>query len=194
MTNGDVVMSPIDGRPMRQRPPQGQVQSDGTFVINSVTPGRWRVSLGGVQGYIKSIQQGGQEALPWDLEIGSSPTQLKILVGSKFVQLQATISASAAGVEQIAGMLWAASGDPSFQQNFSISAQNSITIRVPPGKYHVCAFAIAQPWMLMQNRALRNALESRCETVDAPEAGSAHVEVPLIPMADLKQILEKIEE
>jgi hypothetical protein len=194
MTNGDVLMNPIDGRPMRQRPPQGHVQSDGTFVINSVTPGHWRVSLGGVQGYIKSIQQGGQEALPWDLEIGSSPTQLKILVGSNFAQLQATISASAAGVEQIAGMLWAASGDPSFQQNFSISAQNSSTIRVPPGKYHVCAFAIAQPWMLMQNRALRNALESRCETVDAPEGGSAHVEVPLIPVADLKQILEKIEE
>ena len=194
MTNGDVLMSPIDGRPMRQRPPQGHVQSDGTFVINSVTPGRWRVSLGGVQGYIRSIQQGGQEALPWDLEIGSSPSQLKILVGNKYAKVEATLSASTTSTEQVAGMLWAANGDPNFLQNFSMNAQNPNTIQVPPGKYHVCAFAIAQPWMLMQNRALRTALESHCETVDASEGASVPVQVPVIPVADLKQILEKIEE
>jgi len=46
----------------------------------------------------------------------------------------------------------------------------------------------------MQNRALRKALESRCETIDAPEGGSARVQLPVIPAADLKQILEKIED
>jgi hypothetical protein len=48
--------------------------------------------------------------------------------------------------------------------------------------------------MLTQNGALRKALESRCETVDAPEGGSARVQVPLIPAADLKQLLEKVEQ
>jgi len=177
-----------------QQPPQGHVQSDGTFVINSVTPGRWRLFLGREPGYIKSVQQGGQEATPWDLEIGSSPSQLKILVGSKFAKVEATLSASTPGAEQIAGVLWTADGDPNFQQNFSTNAQNPNTILVPPGKYHVCAFATAQPWMLMQNRAMRKALESRCETVDAPEDGSARVQLQVIPAADLKQILEKIEE
>jgi hypothetical protein len=194
MTTGDVLMNPIDGRPMMQQPPQGHVQSDGTFVINSVTPGRWRLFLGREPGYIKSVQQGGQEATPWDLEIGSSPSQLKILVGSKFAKVEATLSASTPGAEQIAGVLWTADGDPNFQQNFSTNAQNPNTILVPPGKYHVCAFATAQPWMLMQNRAMRKALESRCETVDAPEDGSARVQLQVIPAADLKQILEKIEE
>jgi hypothetical protein len=195
MTSGEIGMSPIDGRPMMQREPQSKLQSDGTFVISSVTPGRWRLFLGGVQGYIKSVQQGGQEANPWDVEIGSSPSQLKILVGTKFAQVEATLSTSASGGDQISGMLWAASGDPNFQQNFSLNAQNSTTtLNVPPGKYHVCAFATAQPWVLMQNRTLRSALESRCEAVDAPEAGTARVQVPVIPVADLKQILEKIEE
>jgi hypothetical protein len=45
--------------------------------------------------------------------------------------------------------------------------------------------------MLMQNGALRKALESRCETVEVPEGGSARVQVVLIPAADLKQLLEK---
>ena len=195
MTSGEIGMSPIDGRQLMQRPPQSKLQTDGTFVISSVTPGRWRLFLGGVQGYIKSVQQGGQEANPWDVEIGSSPSQLKILVGTKFAQVEATLSTSASGGDQISGMLWAASGDPNFQQNFSLNAQNSTTtLNVPPGKYHVCAFATAQPWVLMQNRTLRSALESRCEAVDAPEAGTARVQVPVIPVADLKQILEKIEE
>jgi carboxypeptidase family protein len=194
MTNGDLRMNPIDGRPMMQPPPPAKVQSDGTFVINSVTPGHWRLFLGGVQGYIKSVQQAGQEATPWDLEIGSSPSQLKILVGAKYAKVEATLSASTDGAGQIAGMLWAADGDPNFQQGFSLNQQNSSTLQVPPGKYHVCAVAIAQPWVLMQNRALRKALESRCETVDAPADGSARVQLPVIPAADLKQILEKIED
>jgi hypothetical protein len=194
MTSGEIGMFPIDGRQLTQRPPQSKLQSDGTFVINSVTPGRWRLFLIGVQGYIKSVQQGGQEANPWDLEIGSSPSQLKILVGTKFAQLEATLSASTEGAGQIAVMLWSAGGDPSFQRSFSLSARNSTTLNVPPSKYHACAFAIAQPWVLMQNHTLRSALESHCETVDAPEGGTARVQLPVIPAADLKQILEKIEE
>jgi hypothetical protein len=194
MTNGDLRMNPIDGRPMMQPPPPAKVQSDGTFVINSVTPGRWRLFLGGVQGYIKSVQQGGQEATPWDLEVGSSPSQLKILVGTKFAKIEATLSASTDGAGQVDGILWAADGDPDSQRGVSLNQQTSSTIQVPPGKYHVCAFAIAQPWVLMQNRALRKALESRCETIDAPEGGSARVQLPVIPAADLKQILEKIED
>jgi hypothetical protein len=189
-----VGMSPLEGRPMMGPPPQAEVQSDGTFLINSIMPGHWRLNVNGMPGYVKSVKQGDQEASPWDLEIGSSASQLKVVVGTKYVQIEATLSASMVGAEQIAGTLWAADGDPSFLQNFSLNAQNSSTIRVPPGKYHVCAFATAQPWMLMQNRTLRRALESRCETVEAPEDGRARVQLPVIPAADLKQMLEKIEE
>jgi hypothetical protein len=194
MNSMRVGMSPLEGRPMMGPPPQAEVQSDGTFLINSIMPGRWRLNVNGMPGYIKSVKQGDQEVSPWDLEIGSSPSQLKILVGTKFAQLEATLSASTEGAGQIAVMLWAAGGDPSFQQALPVNAQNSTTFNVPPGKYHLCAIATAQPWTPMQNHALRSALESRCETVDAPEGGSAHVEVPLIPAADLKQMLEKIEE
>ena len=48
--------------------------------------------------------------------------------------------------------------------------------------------------MLMQNGALRKALESRCETVDAPEGGSVRVQLPIIPASDLQQLLEKIDQ
>ena len=99
-----------------------------------------------------------------------------------------------AGGEPISAILLPASGDPGFQQNVRIMPQNPSTISVPPGRYFACAVAAPQPWMLMQNSAVRKALESRCETVDAPEGGKVRVELPLIPNAELKQLLEKADQ
>ena len=188
-------MNPLDARPMMGPPPQAEVQSDGTFVISSVMPGRWRLNVSGAPGYLKSVRQGDQEVSPWDFEIGSSAVQLKIVVGTKFAQLQATLSTAATGVEPAFAMLWVANGDPQYQQNFPVNPQGSSGMSVPPGKYYVCAFqAAAPPWFLMQNGAMRKALQSHCETVEAPEAGSVRVQLEVIPATDLKQMLEKIEE
>jgi hypothetical protein len=194
MNNLRVMMSPLEGRPMMGPPPQAEVQTDGTFTVNSVIPGRWRLLVNGAPGYIKSVKQGDQEVSPWDLEIGTSPVQLKVVVGTKFAQLEAAPSGPVVGSEPISVVLWPASGDPNFQQNFPLNPQGPSRMTVPPGRYYACAFEAAQPWMLMQNGALRKALESRCETVEAPEGGSARVQVLLIPAADLKQLLEKTDQ
>ena len=169
------------------------MQSDGTFILISVLPGHWRLNVNGAPGYVKSVTQGDQEVSPWDLEIGSSAVQLKVVVGTKYARVEAGLLAPAAGSGPISAILWPASGDPGFHQNFEMISQRPSMISVPPGRYYACAFASSQGWMLMQNGALLKALESRCETVDAPEEGSARVQVPLIPAADLKQLLEKIE-
>lgn len=193
MNNLRVMMNPIEGgRGMIGPPPPAEVQSDGTFIFNSVMPGHWRLFVNGVPGYVKSVMQGDREVSPWDLEIGSSAVQLKVVVGTKFTQAELGLSAPAAGNEPISAILWSASGDPGFQQR-PIS-QTPSTISVPPGRYYACAFATAQPWMLMQNVALRKSLESRCETVDAPEGGSVRVQLPVIPAAELKQLLGKIDQ
>ena len=194
MNNMRVMMNPLELRPTMQQPPQAEVQADGTFTFNSVMPGRWRLIVTSVQGYVKSLRQGDQEVSPWDLEIGPSGGQLKIVVGTKYANVKPALAVPAADGEPITGMIWSANGDPNFIQNLGNNLQNSSTFTVPPGRYYACAFATTQPGMVMQNRALRKALESHCETVDAPEGGSVPIQVPLIPAADLKQILEKIEE
>jgi hypothetical protein len=194
MSSLRVMMNPLENRPMMGPPPQAEVQSDGTFVIRSIMPGRWRLMLSGAPGYLKSVRQGDQEVSPWDFEVGPSGGQLKVVIGTKFAQVEASLPAAPSGSEPVSAILWAASGDPNFAQNIGMSPQGPSKISVPPGKYYACAFAVAQPWMLTQNRALRKALESHCETVEASEEGTARVQVPLIPAADLKQLLEKIEE
>jgi hypothetical protein len=187
-------MNPLEGGPMMSGPPQVEVQSDGTFTVNSVMPGHWRLIFGIPGGYVKSVQQGDRDVTPWDFEIGSSPVQLKIVVGTKFAQIDAALAAGPAGTEPASALIWSANGDPQFQQNMGLNQQGRSRISVPPGKYRACAFALVQTGALMQNRALRKAVESHCETVEASEEGVTQVQLPLIPAADLKQLLDKIEE
>jgi hypothetical protein len=193
MNNVRVIMNPLESRIRMVPQPQAEVQSDGTFILNSVMPGRWQIYLNGVPGYVKSVQQGDRDVSPWDFETGPSAVQLKIVVGARYARVDVLL-AGAAGSEPISAILWPVSGDPRFQQNVGMISQGPSTISVPPGRYYACAFATAQLWVLMQNAELRRALEGRCQTVDAPEGGSARVQVPLIPAADLKQFLEKADQ
>jgi hypothetical protein len=194
MNNMHVAVNPLGGWSMMGPPPQADVQSDGTFTLNSVTPGRWRLNVNGPPGYVKSVKQGDQDVTPWNLEIGSLTVQLKVVLGTKFAQLEVALAAGPAGTETVSAIIFSADGDPQYQQNIGLNSQGPFKLNVPPGKYRACAFALAQPWALMQNNALRKALESRCESVEASEDGIARVQVPLIPAADLKQLLDKIEE
>jgi len=125
--NMQVMMNAIEVRAMMGPQPQTGVQSDGTFILNSVMPGRWRLFVNGAPGYVKSVMQGDQEVPPWDLEIGSSTAQLKIVVGTKYTRVEAELSAPASGSEPISAILWPANGDPTFQQNLGMISQTPST-------------------------------------------------------------------
>jgi Carboxypeptidase regulatory-like domain len=194
MSNLRVMINPLQGTFMMAPLPPAELQSDGTFIFNSVPPGHFRLNLNGAPGYVKSITQGDREVSAWNLDIGSAGAQLKIVVGTKFATIEAGLAAPSSGTETVSAIVWPVAGDPAFQQNIGVVSQSPSSISVPPGKYYVCAFASAQPWALLQNFALRKALESRCETVDAPEGGKARVQLSVIPASDLKQMLEKLDQ
>ena len=193
INNIHVSMNPLGDQSMIP-PQQTEVQNDGTFALNSLLPGHWRLNVYGPAAYVKSIQRGDQDVPPWDIEIGSSPVQMKVVLGTKFAQLEVAPAAGPTGTDPISAIIFPAGGDPQYQQNIGLNSQGPVKIRVPPGKYRACAFAGAQAWALMQDRALRKALESHCETVEASEEATAHVQLPVIPASDLKQLLDKIEE
>lgn len=190
-----VMMNPLDGQLIMGPPPRTDVQSDGTFTLNSVSPGRWRLVVNGAPGYLKSVTRGDQEVSPGSLEIGPAAAPLKIVISTKFAQIDAAISVPPSSPTPLFGLLWPARSDSGFpEQTFGINPQGHSVLTVPPGRYYACAAAIAQPWMIMQNRALRKALESRCEAVDVPEGGRASAQMPLISAEDLKRLAEELEE
>jgi hypothetical protein len=192
LKNLQVRLDPLDGRPIMGENPQAEVQSDGTFTFKSVMPGRRRLSVNGAPGYLKSVMRGDQDVSPADLEIGTSAAgPLKIVIGTKFAQIDATFSAPPSDAGQHFAIYWSARGNLNFQP---VGPQGRATLSVAPGKYRVCAVAAAQPWTLMQNHALSKALESVCEAVDVPEGGHTSVQMHLITAEDLKRLIEKLEE
>jgi hypothetical protein len=183
--------SPASNQPMFGPPPQAEVRSDGVFVFESVIPGRWRVQLNG-PGYLKSMALGDHEISGDEIEITAAAAPLKIVVGTKYAQLAVSASPPPAGAGSLTGLAWATTS--SIQQYFGLDSQGMGNLSVPPGRYHVCGLVEAQPWMLMQNRALRKAVEDRCATVDVLEGGPQKVQISLISSEELKRIVDSLDE
>ena len=125
-----VLMNPLDGQSLGA-PPQAELQSDGTFVINA-SPGHWRLQVNGAPGYVKSVTLGDQEVSAAEIEIGLAPAALKIVIGTKNAQVDATITALPADANAVSGMVWSAGGSE-FQQSFSINAQGKAMVIYRPG-------------------------------------------------------------
>ena len=186
-----IMLNPLGSQVFFGPSPQAEVKSGGTFVFDSLLPGRWRVQLGG-PGYVKSVAVGDQETAGDEIEISASAASLKIVISTKFAQLAVSASPLPLGPGSLTGVAWSATSQ--MQQNFGFDSQGAATLSVPPGRYHVCGFAAAQPWQALQNRELRKALESHCETVDLSEGGPQKVQISAIPSEELKRIIDGLDE
>lgn len=190
LKNLRVALFPLDEGFFRPSLPQVEVQSDGSFVV-SASPGRWRLQVNGAPGYVKSVTLGNQEVSPASIEIGPTPGGLKIIMSTKYSQVDATVAGIPADVQQVFGMVWSAENGP-VQQSFSANSQGSTTFNLPPGHYFACATA-TQLSSLVQNRDLKKALEGRCQSVDVPAEGRASVQVPFVTADEIKQLADKLE-
>ena len=172
-----------------------EVRSDGTFAINSVFPGHWRLSVSGV--YIKSVTQGVRPVSAADIEISPrSGPPLQIVVGTKFATLKVTTSSQRPPTGQVFVVFW----DDQDRRFFPVTPDGSGelsahggAITVPPGRYLVCAFAETQPWMAVAASApgpvLRKALERHCQTVQAAEDGVATVQAISAPHISAEDLI-----
>jgi hypothetical protein len=187
-----VMLNPVGNVMIFRPPPQAEVKSDGAFVLESVIPGRWRVQLNGGPGYVKSVAVGDRETAGDEVAITAAAAPMKVVIGTKYAQLAVSASPLPAGASLLTGIAWAETSGS--QSNFGLDSQGMGTVSVPPGRYHVCGLVDVQPWMVMQNRALRKGLESRCATVDALEGGPQTVQISPISSEELKRIADSLDE
>src|SRR5581483_4641969 len=85
LKNLRVVLNPVDTQPTGPSP-QAALQDDGTFAL-AVPPGRWRLRVLAGPAYIKSVSIGDQQASASALDIGSTPSPLKIVLGTRPAQV-----------------------------------------------------------------------------------------------------------
>ena len=189
LQNLRVNLFPLDQQPTGPQP-QVEVQSDGSFVV-SASPGRWRLQVNGAPGYMKSVMLGDQEVSPASMEIGATPGALKIIMSTKYSQVDATVAGIPTDAQQVFGMMWSPENGP-VPQSIPVNPQGSMTFNVPPGHYFACATAV-QPFSLLQNSDFKKALESQCQSVEVPAEGRSRFQIPFLPADEIKRLVDKLE-
>jgi hypothetical protein len=168
------------------------VQDDGSFTL-SAPPGRWRLQVNGVPGYIKSVTLGDQEVSPSALDIGPAPPALKVVMGTKTRDVQATISELPPDANSVRAVIWPEDGSQ-FQQNTAQGAQTSLHFSLHPGHYYGCAVALPQmTTLLQQDTAFRKAVAGHCASLDVTEDGPATVQLPFLAADEIKRLADNLD-
>jgi Carboxypeptidase regulatory-like domain len=175
--------------------PRAEVNSDGSFTLTGVTPGRWRLmaTVNAIT-YVKSLSLGGQPLSPYAFQIGPGAAGfLRVVLGTKTGDVQVTLSGATAGPGQPVSVLIF----PEDLDRFGMGLERMIPASggqanagaMPPGRYRVLATDVPSPWPILQRPDLLQALEGSTEALEIPEGGKASVTVPVIPREELVRAL-----
>lgn len=191
--NVRVLLQPLEIQ-FGNRPPDVQVLKDGSFTL-SVLPGRWRLQVIGLAGYMKSVSLNDKEIPPFILDLtAGSAGPLKIVMGTKGAEMDGTVTGASPGGGEVSGLLWPADEEmyvAGLDRIFRTDSQGRFRLPgMTPGHYYGCAMAIPQPWELMRDIALLNAIKSRCAKLELVEGGRTSAEIPFLSARDLERLAE----
>src|SRR5439155_553665 len=83
---------PIDS-PIYGPSPFAKVDKDRTFAFSAVLPGRWRLQLENLMGYVKSFMVGDRSASPHGFNVGpGAGGVMRIVIGVKLAQIEGTVT------------------------------------------------------------------------------------------------------
>jgi len=143
---------PPDSRTVQLRPldPQGFsgnaiVSGEDGFLLESVPPARYRVTVTGVSGYVKSLRAGNTETDGDMLDVrNGSPGPVTITLSSNYCEISGTVS-DAKGPVADARVVLVSVDEPSTARTTQ-SDSGTYKFRVPPGKYNLAALDDAVSW------------------------------------------------
>lgn len=168
-----------------------QVQKDGTFAVPGVLPGKWKLWINGIPGYIKSVSLNDQDVVGANLDIPrGGGGKLKVIVGTKWAAVDGTLSSDSTTAGPVTGMLWPDEVNVQQQtQTFGMDEHHHFKVNVAPGHYHACGVTGSQPpWMLLQDATLLKKMESKCVAFEVTEGGRTTIQLPSISSEDLETL------
>jgi len=114
------------------------VGTDDSFTLDRVQPAKYRVTLRGASGYVKSVRAGDTETEGDILDVrNGAPGPVTVTVSSNFCEISGTVSDSKGPVQNAYVML-VSQEDPSITQS-TRSDSGAYKFSVPPGKYKLAA-------------------------------------------------------
>jgi hypothetical protein len=180
--------------------PNNQSKEDGSFLMKSISPERYRMTPTGLpEGcYVKQIRFGGQDVTHSLLDLtASSSGQLEILLSPNAAQISGTVRNEKGEVaKDVAVTVWQpVDGQPGVQeflrtlrtdQNGSFKATS-----LPPGDYRVIAWEQVEPGMA-NDPDFRTKFESKAAAVKLQENSRETIEPKLLPFDVIEAEAAKI--
>jgi hypothetical protein len=90
------------------------------------------------------------------------------------------------------GAIWSA-GDSGFQPSINLNAQGTVTLRIPPGLYHMCAIPATAAGILRPDSGFREALEGRCPAVEVSDDRRTSIQMPFVPVGEVKRLIDGLD-
>lgn len=161
--------------------PLGPVKGDGSFTLEGVSPGRWRVRIWGAPDYVKSLRLGNRTIEGDRLDISAASTgPLQIEWGTAMGKIEGTVqdrdgdpSDAHVAIFQKESGAQAGQATVDSQGHFSLPS-------IAPGSYRLFAVE-AEREELLREEDVRSALEQQSARVTVEEGGSATADLTVIP-------------
>ena len=178
--------------------PYAKVATDGKFEISGVMPGRWRLQVENVPGYVKTFTIGDQPVSPYGFSVSpGSGGAMRIVMGDHTAQIEGTVTGERPEGASLwlmvvpedpdriaAGRVWNTGLDRS--GHFAING-------VEPGKYRLYALAGIEPWTIQQNPSLLKAVADHGVQLDLDEGAKATAQVEITPTEDILRVIQEQE-
>jgi hypothetical protein len=178
--------------------PYTKIEKDGKFAISGVMPGRWRLQVDNVQGYVKSFTIGDEPASPYGFNVGpASGGVMRIVMGDHTAQIEGTVT----GERPEGASLWlmVVPEDPDriaasrFWTTGLDGSGHFMLNGVEPGKYRLFALAGVEPWTIQQNFSLLKAIADRGVQLELDEGAKATAQVEITPSEDITRVIQEQE-
>ncbi|HLN04146.1 MAG TPA: carboxypeptidase regulatory-like domain-containing protein [Bryobacteraceae bacterium] len=171
---------------------------NGKFTISGVMPGRWRLEVDNVQGYVKSFTIGDQPVSPYGFNVGpASGGAMRIVMGDHTAQIEGTVT----GERPEGASLWlmVVPEDPDriaasrFWTTGLDGSGHFMLNGVEPGKYRLFALAGVEPWTIQQNFSLLKAIADRGVQLELDEGAKATAQVEITPSEEITRVIQEQE-
>ncbi len=185
------------------------VKDDGTFTMDSVTPGKYYLNVNTPTGtYLKSVRLGNQEDLGKELDLSQGSGQIAVVFSYGVAEVEGTVqfpqastsTADTANAGQSPATLDAAivlvpdtlNEDGSGMHFGNSGSGGSFSVKqLPPGHYH--AYALEKmDFQELQNPDVLKQLEGKGVDVDLRENDRKQIQLPLITDDDMQQIYARL--
>ncbi len=198
LENAQVRLMPMDS-PSYSPTPFSKVDKDRTFALSGVLPGRWRMQVENVMGYVKNLMVGDRPESPHGFNIGPGPGGvMRIVIGVKLAQIEGTVTGNKPeGATNLWLMTVPDDPDQIAEGRISVTAVEGgghFTLTgLEPGKYRLYAFAGIEPSAVQQNPGVLKPLEDRGVRLKVEEGAQATAQVQIIPIGELLQAIQEQE-